>query len=253
MTQLQIEPAGLTRAEQLFFEENGYLGPYAACTPEEMASIRKQIEDEVFTTESPWQKVRGQSRHLDKVVVYDLCTRPAILERMAGILGPDLVLWRSNFFVKEPGGKEIPWHQDYNYWPIKPEINCTAWMAIDPVTVENSCPRLIPGSHRVALEHVKAGQEMSFQEMVNPRFIDESKAINMELKPGEFFLFNEKTLHQSNPNRSNKRRMGLAVRITVPRVKVDHSQLFEGHKVILVRGEDRYKLNQTTGPTERDL
>jgi ectoine hydroxylase-related dioxygenase (phytanoyl-CoA dioxygenase family) len=45
------------------------------------------------------------------------------------------VLICTNFFVKEPVAKEIPWHQDFNYWPLEPPIIVSAWIAIDPSTV----------------------------------------------------------------------------------------------------------------------
>ena len=61
-------------------------------------------------------------------------------------------------------------------------------------------------------------------------------------------LFNEKTLHHSEMNRSNKRRLGLAVRVTLPTVKVDHTQLVPGHRVIQLGGEDRHNLNLVMQP-----
>ena len=83
--------------------------------------------------------------------MYDLCADPAITDRVVSLLGPDIVLWSSNFWTKQPGGKEVPWHQDINYWPLDPPLNVTAWLAIDEATVENSCVRIIPGSHKKML------------------------------------------------------------------------------------------------------
>jgi ectoine hydroxylase-related dioxygenase (phytanoyl-CoA dioxygenase family) len=244
----------LSKAEVLRFQDEGYLGPFELCTPEEMATIRERINREVLTTEGPCKDSNptGQCRHLDCRVVYDLCSHPAIVDRMAAIYGPDLMLWRSNFFIKNPGDKEIPWHQDGNYWPIEPAINISAWLAIDESTVENSCVQLIPGTHRKTIAHIKSTPEMVFAEMADPVRYDASKAINMELKPGQFFLFNERTLHHSFPNRSNKRRLGLAVRVTVPFVRVyyEGGRLFPAHKNIMLCGEDRMGFNRMTTPPE---
>src|SRR5690242_4725827 len=109
----------LTREEVLRFMNEGYLGPFTLCSPEEMAVLRGRIEREVLTDPGPSGNP-VQSRHLDRRVVYDICSHPAIVDRMAAIFGPDLVLWRSNFFTKEPGAREIPWHQDFQYWPLEP-------------------------------------------------------------------------------------------------------------------------------------
>ena len=63
MTKLE---SPLTREEVDFFVENGYLGPYAAMPPAEMASIRREIEEQVLTTDGPKPRSRMQSRHMDQ-------------------------------------------------------------------------------------------------------------------------------------------------------------------------------------------
>jgi ectoine hydroxylase-related dioxygenase (phytanoyl-CoA dioxygenase family) len=242
----------LTPAELTHFHEQGYLGPYALCSPDEMAAIRTRIEAEVLTTDGPNPKTRLQCRHLDQRFLYDLCAHPAILDRAESLFGPDLVLWATYFFNKEPGGSEIPWHQDFNYWPLEPVVNLSAWLAIDPVTVENSCVNLIPGSHKKIIKHLPSRDGMAFGEEADPAQVDASKAIPMELKPGEFFLFNERTLHQSHKNTSQKRRLGMTMRITVPFVKITHdfSPLFPGHANIQLRGTDSLGFNRLTLPPE---
>ena len=239
----------LSRAEVDFFVANGYLGPYAAMTPADMAAVRREIEADVLTSDGPNPRSRGQSRHMDQPVVYDLATHPAIIDRIAGILGPDLVIWATNFWNKAPGGAEIPWHQDINFWPLEPPINTSAWIAIDEVTVENSCVQIIPGSHRQSLPHTKAKDEMAFGKMADPDAVDATGAIDMELKPGEFFIFSERTLHRSSKNTSNKRRLGMSVRVTLPIVHInqDTSPLHPGHTAILAKGADTMGFNRYAG------
>jgi chlorinating enzyme len=187
----------LTSANQLdvtqidHFHDQGYLGPYALCPPERMAAVRTHIEEDVLTKDGPKIPSRESCRHMDSAMIYDLCADPAITDRVALLLGPDIVLWSSNFWIKYPGGKEIPWHQDINYWPLDPPLNISAWLAIDEVTVENSCVRIIPGSHKKALPHIQVGEDKWFEEGADMSYVDESKAIDMELKPGEFFIFSE--------------------------------------------------------------
>ena len=60
---------------------------------------------------------------------------PGILDMVEQILGPDFALWNSSFFAKPAqGGRRTPWHQDGEYWPIRPIATCTAWIAIDDST-----------------------------------------------------------------------------------------------------------------------
>lgn len=248
MTTTNPQDYQLTREQVKQFHQQGFLGPFALFPPETMDAYRDQIVNQVLTTDGP--AGQPQSRHLDHRCVYELCTHPAIMERMAGLYGPDLILWRSHFFSKEPGGAEIPWHQDAHYWPLEPAINISAWLALDPATVDNSCVQIIPGSHKTIVPTTKTpnGMNDSFGEMADPKFFDAAQAVNMELQPGEFFLFNESTLHHSEPNRSRQRRMGLAVRVTVPFVVVDHSRLFPDHRVMVARGQDYMGFNRVAPP-----
>jgi hypothetical protein len=240
----------LSREEVARFHDDGCLGPFALCSPEEMADLRARIETEVLPTVGPNPKTPLQCRHLDRRVVYDIVTRPQIVDRMASLMGDDLVLWATYFFNKEPGGKEIPWHQDFNYWPIEPLLNLSAWIAIDPVTTENSCVNVIPGSHKRLVSHIPSRDGMAFGEEADPAHVDTSRAVAMELKPGEFFLFNERLLHQSERNRSDRRRLGLTARVTAPFVKVYHDgpPLFPGHCNMVIRGEDRMGFNRLAAP-----
>jgi len=242
-----VEQHPAVSAEEInFYHDNGYLGPFTAVSEEEMAAIRAHIDDNVLQRDGPNPRTRVQSRHMDSAVVYDLATHPAIVERMASILGPDLIMWATNFFIKEEGGSEIPWHQDINFWPLEPPINISAWIAIDNVTIENSCVRLIPGSHKRSIPHIAADQGMAFGEMADPAYFDEGQAINMELRPGQFFLFTERLLHHSFANRSSLRRMGMSIRVTLPIVAIDQKNppLHPGHTAILVHGRDSMGFNR---------
>ena len=239
----------LTRAEVDFFVENGYLGPYAATTPADMNRIREAIDSQVLNTDGPNPRRPLQSRHMDHLVVYELAAHPAIIDRIAGLLGPDLVVWTTNFWLKEPGSPEIPWHQDINFWPLEPPVNVSAWIAIDQVTAENACVQIIPGSHRQFLQHGRAPEEMAIHEMVDPDAYDASRAVNMELQPGEFFLFSERLLHASGKNTSDKRRLGLSIRVTLPIVHIfQDSHLHPGHTAILAKGKDVMGFNRYAGP-----
>lgn len=244
-----ITDCSLSAEEVARFHEQGFLGPYAAVSPEEMAAIREHIDAEILTRPGP-SASSGQSRHMDSKVICDLASHPAIVDRMASLYGPHLILWATNFFNKEPGGLEIPWHQDLNFWPLEPLLNISAWIAIDDVKVDNSCVQIVPGSHKNIVPHIKAREGMGFGEEANPEHFDSSQLVNMELLPGEFFLFNEKMLHHSEPNRSNRRRLGMSVRVTIPIVKIQHDvkPLHPGHAAVLLRGEDYMGFNRLMEP-----
>jgi ectoine hydroxylase-related dioxygenase (phytanoyl-CoA dioxygenase family) len=243
---LDDQACSLSMRERDLFREQGFLGPYTLFTPEEMDEIRPGIE-RILETDAPDHAVRCHNRHLDEKLIHDISTHPAILDRMTALYGNDLLIWRTNFFIKEKGAKEIPWHQDFNYWPLEPPIIVSCWIAIDQATQENGCVQMIPGSHRKVVPHVRATKEMQFGEMADSNYYDESDAINLEMRPGEFIIFNERTLHHSEPNYPDKGRIGLAVRVIPPIVKV-LSWDSPNHKLVLIRGEDSLGQNELVEP-----
>ena len=134
---------------------------------------------------------RLHNRHLDSRAVYDLATDPAIIGRMVALYGPDLLLWRTNFFVKNRGSKAIPWHQDFHYWPLEPPVIISAWIAVDPSTRQNGNLQVIPGSHRTIVPHVEATPDMHFKVMADAGYYDAGDLTDLEMQPGEFILFND--------------------------------------------------------------
>ncbi|MEZ5226384.1 MAG: phytanoyl-CoA dioxygenase family protein [Acidimicrobiales bacterium] len=241
------------------FHDLGYAGPFEALSPEETAATRDAVASLLATAPDPYPE-RGfharqvpyhHNRFLDSPIAFELSTHPEIVARVRALLGPDVLLWRAHFFDKGPGAKEIPWHQDANYWPLEPAVIVSAWLALDRVTAENSCLQLIPGSHRRIVPHVAATDDMAFLEMAEPGSYDPSHAIDIDLEPGQFILFNERILHHSEPNRSILPRCGLSIRFIPPLVKV-LTYDSQNHVLPVVSGEDRLGFNRTLGsPTDR--
>ena len=70
---------------------------------------------------------------------------PEILDMVEQLIGPDFALWNSSFFAKPAKiGSKTPWHQDGEYWPVRPLATCSVWVAVDQSTEENGCLRVVP-------------------------------------------------------------------------------------------------------------
>jgi chlorinating enzyme len=110
----------LSEAEYAQFHRDGFL----ICPPvfgaAEMGRIRHAL-DRVLAT-SGYSRDPTAHRHLDSPEVYDLVAQPPIVDRIASLIGPDLLLWHTRFFDKPPGDGPVPWHQDMAFWPIDPQI-----------------------------------------------------------------------------------------------------------------------------------
>jgi hypothetical protein len=154
--------------------------------------------------------VRGDARFLA------LARDPRIVELVSGVLGDDIVLWGCHVFCKPAGdGFETPWHQDGHYWPIRPLANCTAWVALEESTVENGCLRVVPRSHaaRTLHEHLHEDRtDLTLNQRLAAGSFEERDAVDIELEPGQMSLHDVYMIHGAAPNRSGKRRTGVALR-----------------------------------------
>ena len=237
------------------FQEEGYTGPIPILSPEEAAAGRKSYFESIGQSEeAPGPtKERPGGFNLRYRWAYELGAHEKTLDYVEKILGPDIVLWALVFWYKEPhNSKFIPWHQDATYWPMEPRINLSAWIALGPTFRENGCLRLIPGSHKKWLdeEYRTLGEGSAFSEGLAPDQVDESKAVNLEMAPGECVFFSEATLHSSDANLSDVPRIAYALRFTTPEVKFDPEGLKEKGidylvKTMLVRGQDQYHFNDS--------
>jgi hypothetical protein len=181
------------------------------------------------------------------------CTHhPAILDMVEQLIGPDLIMWGSQVFSKPAGdGLAIPWHQDGQYWPMRPLANVTVWIAVDPARVENGCMRVIPGTHRQGLmPHVSTDDPgLALNQAVGAP-IDETLVRDVELEPGQVSLHDAMLVHGSNANRSGMRRCGYAIRYmpatslfdrSLSPMRIAQNQVldYSQRPIWLVRGEDR--------------
>lgn len=275
----KVEPTkkyGLTPEQVKFYEENGYVGPLELCSEEEMLALRDWMDasgmfDPSFESpiygRAPSGRACMRDWHLVYRKMYDLCTHPALTESMAAVMGPDLVLWRTQFQYKDAGGPPVAWHQDLGFPghllrpALNPVKNISAWIAIEKTTVANGCVRVIPGTHKMHLERrikqAERGQGLFGRRYGLEYVVDVSKAVAMELNPGQFFLFSESMLHGSTANPTKKRRLGLSVRVTTPDVRVYENQTIDGtgydlqnFACVLMRGEDRYGYNRYLVPDD---
>ena len=247
----------LSPEEVKFFDDNGYVGPFKLFESEEMADIWADIRLQLLNisnTPFPDSKL-NYDRHLDRPEVNKLITHPALVSRLQGLLGPNLLCWRTAWFPKYPGSEGTDWHQAQGFVEFEgqPKLvpvekhsgpwELTAWLAMTDSTKANGCMKVMPGTHNKWF--YDENRNIDFHpESINKKEIDgrksgvygynydelkldpdwkpdESKARLMEMKAGEFFIFTSRCLHGSEPNMSSDDvRCGLAMRFVPTDVRV---------------------------------
>jgi hypothetical protein len=220
----------LSEPEVEQYHRDGVLGPYALLSEAEMEVARRVVDREIIApAEHDDPNLHYHDRHLDHRTVCRICRRPELIDRVASLLGPDLMIWRSNFQVKLPAVQasgdaaryaEVPWHQDGAYFGLQPLVLVSAWIAITEATEENGCMQVVAGSHTQTFQHDHDPERRAFGRSVPEQAIDTTAVRTLALRPGEFVLFNENTLHGSGPNRTSEPRVGFTPRISVPFVRV---------------------------------
>lgn len=182
---------------------------------------------------------------------------PALVAAVAQLIGPDLILWSSHAFCKPPrAGAAVPWHQDGQYWPIRPMATCSAWIAIDPAGPENGCLRVIPGSHRDGLlaHGRQEDRSLALDAAVDPASFDPWRAEDIILPPGGLSFHDVHLIHGSEPNRSPYARRAMVYRYMPAAAHYDRAtpdyvmrnggvMRWADRPIWLVRGENRHPGN----------
>ncbi len=93
-----------------------------------------------------------------------------------------------------------------------------SWLALSPSNRESGCMSMIPGSH---LQEVKPHEDTFAEDNILTRGqrvadVDESKAVDLVLRPGQMSLHHARVIHGSQPNRSARRRIGVALQAYMP-------------------------------------
>jgi ectoine hydroxylase-related dioxygenase (phytanoyl-CoA dioxygenase family) len=137
---------------------------------------------------------------------------PRLLDVAEQIVGPNVAFMSADYICKAPGtGRSVTWHQDANYWPLAPMDVVTFWFAVSDSGPHNGGVKVVPGSHKAGLmRHVSTdGDPMNvLGAKIDPELLDESKAVDLILRPGDISIHHPYTLHGSEPNTSEVWRNG---------------------------------------------
>ena len=230
------------------YSSNGFASPIRAITESRSAELADRVQKLRKTDPHLAERALGTNCHLLFPWLHELAHTSEILDEVEQVIGPDIMLWSSSFFIKDPGSKSyVSWHQDSTYWGLKPLEIVTAWLAFTPSKTSNGCMQVIPGSHlRGQSAHkdtfaddnlLSRGQEIEVD-------ISDEKVVDLALEPGEMSLHHVRIFHGSNRNDSNAVRIGFAIRYIPAYTRQEGGRTFAE----LVRGEDRFRNFDTPTP-----
>ena len=240
-----------------FYKENGYLKFGRIFTKAELDELRDYVDEMIAALPNDKRPEQMDVPHFEHPFLFKYLAHPHVLDVIERFIGPDIALWSSHFISKRTrDGLAVPWHQDGVYWGkiLEPMHVITMWLAVDESTVENSCMRVIGGSHRLRdlyYENVKDTAKNLFNREVIAEDIDESQRADLELKVGECHFHEAFTLHSSSPNTSQKRRCGYTMRYMPTSCRFNGVTWKRKHHIYLLRGEDRTEGFNTYTPVPK--
>lgn len=252
----------LTPEERVSWNENGYFIRYDVFSKEENDFLA-QVAEDIATGKRPF---RAQNIHQNALVrdgkteasgvnamhaihhinhyspEFLARTRdPRLTDPVVDLIGPN-ILGLNNLYIWKPPkiGLGFPWHQDKWYFNrnYKTEKTAGTWTAIDASNKENGCLYVIPGSHkRGVLEHedLEGSQQNEFK---SARGAKDENGVAVEVPPGSVIFFDNRLLHKSMDNQSNRfRRCNVAHYISADAERIPNQQLKNVRPVMWVRGD----------------
>jgi non-heme Fe2+,alpha-ketoglutarate-dependent halogenase len=234
----------LTREQADSFLYNGFLSPIPALSPAEIATCLAGLER--FETELGCAvqnaDVKWRSHgHMHAPWINDLIRHPKILDAIEDVMGPNILVWTSTFFIKEPHSSTYAaWHQDGGYFGLEPNASVCAWVALTDASKEAGCMEQLSFHGEPKMyHHAPLGLPNSInragQTIMTP--FDDSNPTAMALPAGSFSLHHELAVHRSAPNNASHRRIGIGLNYMPTHTRLNSSVRCQA---ILVRGEDHY-------------
>jgi non-heme Fe2+,alpha-ketoglutarate-dependent halogenase len=234
----------LTKEQVEVFHHNGFLYPIPALSQDEVATCLaglQRLESELGCAVADADVKWRSHAYAHSPWFNDLIRHPRILDAVEDVIGPNILVWTSTFFIKEPHSQTYAaWHQDGAYFGLEPREQVCAWVALTDASAEAGCMEQLSFHGKPRLYHHAAlGLANSInragQTIMEP--FDDTEPVAMALPTGCFSLHHELAVHRSAPNRAAHRRVGIGLNYIPTHVRVDGSVRLNA---MLVRGEDTY-------------
>lgn len=236
-------PKFLSTAQINEYNDQGFLSPIDLMSESDAIKIRDQLEEAEQLHPEHINAENRNNAHLVFDFLDELAFHPTILDIAEDLLGPDISLWGSVLFIKDPGTKHfVSWHQDATYMGMSSNNFFTPWIALSHSNRKTGCMSMIPGSHK---NSIKPHDDTFAEDNILTRGqvvknVDESAAVDLILAPGQMSIHHGEIVHGSQPNLSDERRIGYALQSYMSN---DIQQLIGKNMWLSVRGKSRDDAN----------
>ena len=121
MTETQFTP-GSAHEIAAKYDEAGFVFPVEVINAEEAQALRDDLEAAEAELADDPERLGLLRAYPDRLLpsMDRLIRNETLVAAASAVLGPDLVVWSSSFFIKEAHSpKIVSWHQDLTYWGFR--------------------------------------------------------------------------------------------------------------------------------------
>ncbi|MDA8766298.1 phytanoyl-CoA dioxygenase family protein [Candidatus Pelagibacter sp.] len=232
------------------YEDEGFVSPINIFSKDKAKEIRDEIE--LIEKEMP-EELENSGRynaHLISPLLDEVTHNPKILDAVESLIDEDILVCGTTLFIKNPNEKGfVSYHQDAKYIGLEPHNWVTAWVAITDSNEHNGCMRMWSGSHK---DHLKEHDQKFNQGNLLTRGqtvqnVPKEKTTPLVLKAGQMSLHHPTTVHGSDINKSDDRRIGFVIQSYIG---ANVKQVLGKNSVQIARGKDDFNFHEKIGRTK---
>lgn len=184
---------------------DGYVAPIPLFTAAECRRIAAYLRRDDLPEPAVWEKGRAVSEPF----LFELATRPAVLEPVTAALGSDVVLWGVSAVSRAPRQRHA-WHSDIESCAISGGFT-SVWVGVE--NTSNASLQLVARSQLLGMSvqearaaHGLEREEATPEDLLSlARTLDhDAKLVQLDLYDGEAVVFDGRLWHGSD----NRRRRG---------------------------------------------
>jgi mannose-6-phosphate isomerase-like protein (cupin superfamily) len=167
-----------------------------------------------------------KSRMTNDLVLYNLATRPHLIEILSPLLGDDIILWGTHLVKRGPGAIH-PWHVDIES-AAPDERFVSLWIGVENTSRESSL-RFVSRSHAIGITIQQLEAENGYKrgEATDETLLGwarerdpDAAIIEPDPSDGEALIFDGRLWHGSNNQRSEGARTALLLQYAAARSPV---------------------------------
>ena len=109
-------PKFLSKEQIATYQNDGLVFPIKVMPEIEAGELQRRLEQYERDSGGPIQKEWRHKVHLLFTWANEIIRNPKILDAVEDLIGPNIMCWTTNFFIKEANDPSfVSWHQDSTY------------------------------------------------------------------------------------------------------------------------------------------